>query len=158
MSCSTNDEPDTYAKTVANDRLDAIAKPMNSRMPSSPRSVRRVWRRPRMSRRSGGSVSGSCVATASHTHAPMTASATKIPRHDPSSSSCAPSTGARIGATPMMSISEENTRTAEAPECRSRTTACATTMPAAPPKPCTKRSAVSVRTSGATAHSSDATT
>ena len=81
----------------------------------------------------------------------------KIPSHDVSASSCPPSTGARIGASPVTSISDENSRTAAAPVCRSRTTARAITIPPAPARPWTKRSAISAPTLGADAHSSDAT-
>ena len=54
-------------------------------------------------------------------------------------------------------MSEENSRTAAAPECRSRTTARAITTPPAPANPCTNRSPISASTFGATAHSTDAT-
>ncbi len=81
----------------------------------------------------------------------------KIPSHELIASSCPPTSGARIGASPVTSISDENSRTARAPECRSRTTAREITIPPAPASPWMKRSAISMPTLVASAHSSDAT-
>ena len=80
-----------------------------------------------------------------------------MPFHDVTASSCPPASGARIGASPVTSISDENSRTAAAPECRSRTTAREITIPPAPASPWTKRRAISAPTLVAAAHSSDAT-
>ena len=75
------------------------------------------------------------------------------PRHEVTVSTWPPSTGARIGASPLMSMSSEKKRAAAAPECVSRTIARATTISAAP---CTKRRTTSTTIDGASAHSSDA--
>jgi hypothetical protein len=55
-------------------------------------------------RRSGGSVSGTASNIATSTTAPNTARNTNTPRQLVNRSSCPPSTGATIGATPLTSI------------------------------------------------------
>ena len=62
-----------------------------------------------------------------------------------------PTSGARIGETLNTSISKDISRAASLPVCRSRTTARGIAMPAAAPRPCTKRSAISVSMSVASA-------
>ena len=79
-----------------------------------------------------------------------------MPSHEVSASSCPPTTGARIGPSPVTSISDESRREAAAPVLMSRTTARAITIPPAPASPCTKRSPISMPTLEALAHSSDA--
>jgi hypothetical protein len=74
----------------------------------------------------------------------MPASTLKIARQPNTCSISPPKSGARIGATPITSTSRDNIRAAAAPECRSRTTARATTMPTAPPKACTARKAINM--------------
>ena len=56
-----------------------------------------------------------------------------------------------MGDTLKTSISSDISRAASMPVCRSRTTARGTTMPAQAPRPCTKRSAISVSMSVASA-------
>ncbi|MNT39881.1 hypothetical protein D3C72_1761650 [compost metagenome] len=62
-----------------------------------------------------------------------------------------PASGARIGDTLNTSISSDISRAASVPVCRSRTTARGIAMPAAAPRPCTKRSAIRVWMSVASA-------
>ena len=63
-----------------------------------------------------GSVSGSAIAASVTIAALSAASTTKMPSHDVTLSNCAPSTGARIGARPVTSISELKSFAACAPE------------------------------------------
>ncbi len=56
-----------------------------------------------------------------------------------------------MGETLNTSISSAIRRAASVPVCRSRTTARGMAMPAAAPRPCTKRSAISVSMSVASA-------
>ncbi len=64
--------------------------------------------------------------------------------------------GARIGASPITSISRDMIRATATPSNRSRTIAIAVTEIAAPAKPCTTRTVASIATVGASAHSSEA--
>ncbi len=66
--------------------------------------------------------------------------------------------GATIGATPEISIRVEKKRAMVTPSYRSRATARAMTMPAAPARPCASRQATRSSTVGANAHSAVATT
>ena len=106
--------------------------------------------------RSRGSVSGRPVAVPISITNTIAARTTNNPRHDVIRSSCPPRIGASVGARPVTSSSSEKTRAAAAPDRRSRTTARAITIPAAPAKPWTRRSATSTEIEGATAHASDA--
>ncbi len=108
-----------------------------------------------MRRRSGGSVSRSRKIATSSSATPSAASTANTPRHDPFSRTAAPMVGARIGATPMTSMSRDRTVAAARPENRSRTTAMATTMAAAAPTPWSTRSSPSTATFGATRHNTD---
>nr|BBJ54117.1 hypothetical protein SAVMC3_67460 [Streptomyces avermitilis] len=65
--------------------------------------------------------------------------------------------GATIGATPEISMRVEKNRAIATPSYRSRTTARAITIPAAPARPCASRKATSSSTFGAIAHSAVAT-
>jgi hypothetical protein len=87
----------------------------------------------------------------------MAASTTKIPRQSVTCSNWPPTSGARIGASPPTSMSKAKKRAAATPVCRSRTTARAMTMPAAPAAPWMSRKASSAQMVGAMAHSSEAT-
>jgi hypothetical protein len=88
----------------------------------------------------------------------MPASTRKIPRQLVTERSWPPTTGARIGAAPLTTISAENSRAAASPVAVSRTTARLITMPAAPASPCRKRSGTRTTTDGASAHRTEATT
>ena len=70
----------------------------------------------------------------------MPARVRKIPRHDVTRRISAPIWGAKIGPKPVTSMRVEKNRAAIAPSKRSRTMARAITIPAAPPRPCKKRS------------------
>ena len=61
------------------------------------------------------SVSGSASAASVTIATASPASTTKIPCQVVTSRICAPSTGARIGARPVTSISDEKSRAASAP-------------------------------------------
>ena len=97
---------------------------------------------PPVRRSSTGSDSRSVNAATTSRIAPAEARNTKISRHVPNSSSWAPMVGARIGATPTMSIRRAITLETAIPSYRSRTIASDSTIPAAAVKPCTNRSAV----------------
>jgi hypothetical protein len=156
MSCSTNGEPAMSANIAPKHSPHASAWPRNPRSASSRPNVRSVPATPPAWRRSAASVSGTPVAVPASRSTPITARTTNTPRHDVTVSTWPPSTGARIGAAPLTSMSSEKNRAASRPEYRSRTTARAITMPAAPASPWTKRSTTSAYTDGASAHSSDA--
>ena len=128
----------------------------NQRSVTSAPNCRRVARRPPSWRRDAGSVSGSVKAAAASS-APMTASTTNWPRQSANRAIWAPASGARIGARPVTSTMSENTRAASAPSNRSRTIARAITIPAAPARPCSSRSAMSAQMDGARAHSTEVT-
>ncbi len=66
--------------------------------------------------------------------------------------------GATIGATPEISMSVEKKRAMATPSYRSRTTARAMTIAAAPASPCASRKATRSSTVGANAHRTVATT
>ena len=83
----------------------------------------------------------------------MAASVTaqNTPRQPANAMTALPASGARIGDTLNTSISSDISRAASVPVCRSRTTARGIAMPAAAPRPCTKRSAISLWISVASA-------
>jgi hypothetical protein len=80
-----------------------------------------------------------------------------MPRQDVTSSTSPPMLGARIGASPMTSISRDMIRATATPANRSRTIAIATTDIAAPERPCSTRTVASTAMVGATAQSTEAT-
>ncbi len=77
--------------------------------------------------------------------------AQNTPRQPVSAITALPASGARMGDTLNTSISSDMSRAASVPVCRSRTTARGIAMPAAAPRPCTKRSTISVWMSVASA-------
>jgi hypothetical protein len=87
----------------------------------------------------------------------MTASTANTPRQVVKCSSWAPAIGATIGAVPLTMSSRAKNRASSSPSYRSRTMARAMTMPAAPAKPWTRRSASNAQMLGAAMHSADAT-
>ena len=80
-----------------------------------------------------------------------------MPRQSVTCSSSPPTSGARIGARPLTSMSRAKKRAAATPVCRSRTIARAMTMPAAPAAPWTTRKPSSSQMLAAIAHSSEVT-
>jgi len=78
-------------------------------------------------------VSGSPRATATHVVAPKTTRIQKIVRQPATVRTQPPTMGARMGATPMTSMSDERTRACFFGPNTSRTTARAITTPAHPP-------------------------
>ena len=93
------------------------------------------------------------VATSSGT--PIAARTTNTPRHEVTSSTWPPMSGAATGTTPVMPISTPNRRAATAPPLRSRTIARAMTMPTLPAIPWMSRITTSTPTVGETAHATD---
>src|SRR5919199_752394 len=81
-----------------------------------------------------------------------------MPRQLVTRSSSPPSVGASTGAAPSTRNNRDSIVAAARPVNRSRTTAIATTAPAAVPTPCSRRSTPSTSMLGATSTSSDATT
>lgn len=90
-------------------------------------------------RRSGASVSGRPFQTRAVSAMPMTVRTTKMPRQSVIRRTWPPMRGATIGATPEISMRVEKKRAISTPSYRSRTTARAITMPAAPARPCIRR-------------------
>lgn len=82
---------------------------------------------------------------------PTPVSTTKMPRQSVTRSTWPPMSGAMIGATPDISIRVEKNRAISTPSYRSRTTARAMTMPAAPARPWSSRKPMSSWTEGAIA-------
>ncbi|MOA30626.1 hypothetical protein D3C78_1517300 [compost metagenome] len=103
-----------------------------------------------------GMVSGSQRAIARPTSALNSARQWKIDCQPEIPSSTPPASGARIGASPITSISCENARAAPIGSHRSRTTARDTTIPAQPPSAWTKRAAISHSRFGAKAQATEA--
>ncbi|MCY1243197.1 hypothetical protein D9M68_592220 [compost metagenome] len=89
---------------------------------------------------------------------PAAASTQNIVRQPAAARIAPPMTGARIGASPITSISDENARADSWASSRSRITARAITMPAQPPSACRKRHSISVSALRASAHPIAATT
>ena len=81
-----------------------------------------------------------------------------MPRQSVNRSTCPPISGATIGATPEISIRVEKKRAISTPSYRSRTTARAMTMPAAPASPCRSRKPMRSSVVGAKAQSAVART
>lgn len=88
----------------------------------------------------------------------MTARTWKTPRQSVIRRIWPPMSGAMIGATPEISIRVEKNRAISTPSYRSRTTARAITMPAAPAKPWSSRKVMSSSTVGAKAQTAVAAT
>ena len=125
------------------------------RSPSSCLKTPSVCDRPPVCRCSTASVSGTPRSASPTSNAPITASATKITRQEPSASTPPPISGAKIGATLLNITSVANMRAAVAPSNRSRTTARAITIPAAPASPWRNRTTINAQIDGASAHSTD---
>ncbi|CAO0826589.1 hypothetical protein SMICM17S_10535 [Streptomyces microflavus] len=92
-----------------------------------------VWRLP------GSRVSCSHFQTTRVSTMPTPVRTTKMPRQSVKRITCPPISGAMIGATPEISIRVEKNRAISTPSYRSRTTARAITMPAAPASPWRRR-------------------
>jgi len=145
-----------YENIAANGSAAARPKPMNRRSVSSSRNVPRSSARPPVRRRSTGTVSRGRSSNARNSTAPIAASTRNTPRQVVTSSSCPPMMGARIGATPLTSMVSAKKRADALPVCRSRTTAGAMTMPAAPASPWAARKAMSWAASAAAAQAREA--
>ncbi|SCD73935.1 hypothetical protein GA0115246_105383 [Streptomyces sp. SolWspMP-sol7th] len=89
---------------------------------------------------------------------PTTVRTRKMPRQSVKRRICPPMSGATIGATPEMSMSVEKNRAIASPSYRSRTTARAMTIPAAPARPWIRRKTMSSAVPGAIAHAAVART
>ena len=132
--------------------------PVKARSASSPRIARRVSPTPPACRSATGSVSGSLAHTTTPSTTPTTTRTTNTPRQSVKRRICPPMSGATTGATPEISMRVEKKRAMATPSYRSRTTARAMTIPAAPASPWTSRKATRTSTVGAIAHSAVATT
>ena len=82
-----------------------------------------------------GSVSGSTTAVAAISGTPIAARTTNTPRHEVTSRTWPPISGAATGTTPVIPMSTPNRRAATVPPLRSRTMARAMTMPTLPAMP-----------------------
>ena len=98
---------------------------------------------PPPTRRSGGSDSVITTAESTNSTAPIPVSTQNTVRQVPTTSTCPPITGARIGANPLIVAIAEKYAAATFPANMSATTARPTTIPAAPAAPCRKRTAIS---------------
>ncbi|MCY1223738.1 hypothetical protein D9M72_358760 [compost metagenome] len=96
--------------------------------------------------------------TSSRISIPAAASTQKIARQPDTERMAPPTIGARIGATPITSISDEKARADSCASSRSRITARAITMPAQPPRACRKRHSISDSTLRASAQPTAAAT
>ncbi len=101
-------------------------------------------------------MSGRANATTRKASTPTSASAQKIARQPIAAATQPPNSGARMGATPITSISRPISRTGSTWSARSRTTARATTIPAQAPSAWSRRSAESSAIVAATAHPAEA--
>ena len=107
-------------------------------------------------RRSTGSVSGWRQATRIWARA-ISASVKKIARQPAASLMTPPSSGARIGATPMISIMTDSAWAAAEPRRLSAIIARVSTTPVPPATPWKKRAAINTAAVGAIAHTTEAT-
>lgn len=87
----------------------------------------------------------------------MPANTQKLNCQGPTNNNCAPNSGANNGANIITNANREKKRTASSPRNKSRTTARATTAPAAPAIPWTNRNTTNTVTLGTNTHSTEAT-
>jgi hypothetical protein len=155
--CSTKLLSEMYVNSAALVRASTAVAPPKSRSRDTSWTAAAKKRRPPRCLRSGGSVSGNAAVVSTPIPAPMSASTQNNPRHDITCRRTPPSNGASTGAKPLMSISSEKARAMRSSGNASRTTARATTSPAAPHSPCPRRAAMSAWMPGASAQAIDMT-
>ncbi len=120
--------------------------------------VRRAAPTPPCCRRPGGSVSSRDRQTTTVSRRPITARTWKTPRQSVIRRIWPPMSGATIGAAPETSMRVEKKRAISTPSYRSRTTARAMTMPAAPARPWSSRNPMRSSAVGAKAQTAVART
>ena len=123
-----------YAKNAANPKHCITQCPIKYFWRNNPLKPLRLANTPPSTRLRADSVSVMIIAQIVST-TPMTVSRTNTPSHVEKRKICPPMTGAKIGASPLTSISMEKNRVNAGPLQTSRAIALAMTIPAPPEHP-----------------------